>query len=152
MRGYLDDVESTQHAIQDGWLHTGDMGQLDGDGDLTIVQRRSDLIISGGENVYPAEVEAVLRQHPAVSECLVVGVDSAEWGQGVAALIVVQAPVDHRTLIDFVRARLAGYKVPRTVAIVDTLPLTASGKPDQAAARRVFTTQATQAGVGGVVA
>ncbi len=113
-------------------LHTGDMGYLDADGDLWIVQRRSDLIVSGGENVYPAEVEAVLRQHPAVAEACVVGVPDAEWGQRVAAMVVVdvgeETAVTPDTLIQYCRQHLAGYKIPRQIQFVDALPLTASGK------------------------
>ncbi len=113
-------------------LHTGDMGYLDDDGDLWIVQRRSDLIVSGGENVYPAEVEAVLRQHPAVAEACVVGVPDAEWGQRVAAMVVVdvgeETAVSPDTLIQYCRQHLAGYKIPRQIQFVDALPLTASGK------------------------
>lgn len=111
-------------------LHTGDMGYLDADGDLWIVQRRSDLILSGGENVYPAEVEAVLRQHPAVAEACVVGIPDAEWGQRVAAMVQVKPgqTVTETDLLAFCRQQLAGYKVPRHIQLVDALPLTASGK------------------------
>lgn len=111
-------------------IHTGDIGYLDADGDLWLVQRRSDLIVSGGENVYPAEVEAVLRQHTAVAEACVVGVPDAAWGQRVAAMIrpAPGAQVTEGALIDFCRQRLAGYKIPRQLQLVDTLPLTASGK------------------------
>ncbi|MEZ4647132.1 MAG: o-succinylbenzoate--CoA ligase, partial [Chloroflexota bacterium] len=103
------------------------------DGDLFLVQRRSDLIVSGGENVYPAEVEAVLRQHPAVAEACVVGVPDAEWGQRVVAMVQVQGSgvetaVTPDTLLQFCRQRLAGYKMPRHVYLTDALPLTASGK------------------------
>ena len=139
MRCYLDDDEATRRVLKDGWLHTGDMGYLDEDGDLFIVQRRSDLIVSGGENVYPAEVEGVLRQHPAVADCLVVGIDSAEWGQQVAALVVARLPVSERELNEFVRARIAAYKVPRVISFVDALPMTASGKPDRVVARTALT-------------
>ncbi|MCA9934119.1 MAG: AMP-binding protein [Ardenticatenaceae bacterium] len=111
-------------------IHTGDMGYLDDDGDLWIVQRRSDLIVTGGENVYPAEVEGVLRGHTAVTEACVVGIPDAEWGQRVAAMVQVQPgqTVTQTDLIAFCRQQLAGYKVPRLVQLVDALPLTASGK------------------------
>jgi O-succinylbenzoic acid--CoA ligase len=141
MRGYLDDDVSTARAIQDGWLHTGDIGKFDDEGDLFILQRRSDLIVSGGENVYPADVEAALRQHPSVVDCLVIGVDSAEWGQQVAALVVASTPLNERDLVDFARARIAGYKVPRMVRFVDALPLNASGKPDRKQAAAVFASE-----------
>ncbi len=111
-------------------LHTGDLGYLDADGDLFIVQRRSDLIVSGGENVYPAEVEAVLRKHTAVTEACVVGIPDAEWGQQVMAMVQVakNAPVSPGDLITFCREHLAGYKIPRHIQLVEQLPLTASGK------------------------
>jgi len=111
-------------------IHTGDIGYLDADGDLFLVQRRSDLIVSGGENVYPAEVEAVLRQHTAVTEACVVGVPNAEWGQHVAAMVQLQPgqTAAETDLFAFCRERLAGYKIPRHIQLVNTLPLTASGK------------------------
>src|SRR5690606_711768 len=121
-------------------LHTGDIGYLDEDGDLFVVQRRSDLIVSGGENVYPAEVEPVLRQHPAVSDVCVVGVENAEWGQQVAAAVVLKPGVlvDKDGLIVFCRERLAGYKLPRRILFVDALPQTASGKIQRAAVKDLF--------------
>lgn len=133
MQGYLDEPSATATALRDGWLYTGDLGFLDAEGDLHLVQRRSDLIVSGGENVYPAEVEAVLRRHPAVREVAVVGVPSAEWGQQVAAVIVAHAPVEPSELDAFCRQSLAGYKIPRRIIFVDALPLTASGKVDRVA-------------------
>lgn len=115
---------------QPATIATGDIGYLDADGDLWLVQRRSDLIVSGGENVYPAEVEAALRRHPAVVEACVVGVPDAEWGQRVAAMVQVRegTAVSPDELITFCREHLAGYKIPRRVQLVDALPLTASGK------------------------
>ena len=111
-------------------IHTGDLGYLDANGDLFLVQRRSDLIVSGGENVYPAEVEAVLRQHPQVVEACVVGIPDAEWGQRVVAMVQITPDdtVSAQDLIAFCRERLAGYKIPRYIELVAELPLTASGK------------------------
>jgi o-succinylbenzoate---CoA ligase len=111
-------------------LPTGDLGYLDEEGDLWVMQRRSDLIVSGGENVYPAEVEAVLRHHPAVENVCVVGVADAEWGQVVAAAVVVgeETAVSPTELAHFCRQHLAGYKVPRRWQILPALPHTASGK------------------------
>jgi len=130
MAGYYRNPEATARAIRDGWLHTGDLGYLDGEGDLFLVQRRSDLIVTGGENVYPAEVEAVLRSHPAVVEACVVGVADGEWGERVAAAVQLQpgAVMDEAGLLAFCRERLAGYKMPRQVRFVTELPQTASGK------------------------
>ncbi len=133
MHGYLNDPIATAHVIRDGWLYTGDLGFLDAEGDLHLVQRRSDLIVTGGENVYPAEVEAVLRKHPAVYDVVVVGVPSAEWGQQVAALVVPATSllIDVAALTAFCRQSLAGYKVPRLFRLAETLPQTASGKIDR---------------------
>jgi O-succinylbenzoic acid--CoA ligase len=111
-------------------FHTGDIGYLDDDGDLWIVQRRSDLIVSGGENVYPAEVEAVLKSHPAVANACVVGVPDVEWGQKVAAMVQLESTksLTVAELLAFCHDQLAHYKQPRLVKFVATLPLTASGK------------------------
>ncbi len=130
MRGYLDDPAASAAALRDGWLHTGDLGYLDEDGDLWLVQRRSDLIVSGGENVYPAEVEAALRRHPAVAEVCVVGLPHPEWGQQVAAGVQLRPgkAATPEGLIRFLSGRLAGYKIPRRIRILRALPRTASGK------------------------
>lgn len=130
MRGYYGDAQATAGALVDGELHTGDAGYLDADGDLWLVQRRSDVIVTGGENVYPAEVEQALREHPDVCDACVVGVPDAEWGQRVAAMVALEADaaLSEEALLAYCRQRLAGYKLPRRVALVEALPLTASGK------------------------
>ncbi|MEQ8674237.1 MAG: o-succinylbenzoate--CoA ligase [Aggregatilineales bacterium] len=130
MRGYYDQPEATAKVLHDGWLHTGDIGYFDSAGDLFIVQRRTDLIITGGENVYPAEVEAVLRTHPAIKEVSVVGVQDAEWGQRVAAAIILHEGQSSTSedIEAFSREHLAGYKIPRIIKFVEELPQTASGK------------------------
>jgi O-succinylbenzoic acid--CoA ligase len=140
MKGYFDDFNATVRVLRDGWLSTGDLGYLDSDGDLWVVQRRSDLIVSGGENIYPAEVEAVLRRHPAVSDACVVGIPDAEWGQKVAAAVMLHTghPITADALLTFSRETLAGFKVPRLVRFVDTLPMTASGKIQRDAVLRLF--------------
>lgn len=125
MRGYLGQPPTN------GTIHTGDIGYLDVDGDLWLVQRRTDLIISGGENVYPSEVENALREHPSVADACVVGIPDAEWGQRVVAMVALRdgAPLlTAADLIAFARQHLAGYKVPRSVTFVRQLPLTSSGK------------------------
>ena len=130
MAGYYNDPADTDVTLRDGRLHTGDVGYLDEDGDLWILDRRDDLIVSGGENVYPAEVEQVLREYPGVAAACVVGLPHPEWGQQVAAVVV---PVHGNVVTEselraFTRARLAGYKQPRALVFADELPLTASGK------------------------
>jgi O-succinylbenzoic acid--CoA ligase len=140
MRAYYNDPEATAKALRAGWLHTGDIGYLDEDGDLFILQRREDLIVSGGENIYPAEVEAALGKHPAVSAIVVFGQPDAKWGQRVAAVVErhegkATSPTE---LIAFAREHLAPYKIPRQIAFVDALPRTASCKIQRREARQIF--------------
>lgn len=135
--GYWDDKEATAAVMRDGLFHTGDLGYLDDEGYLYVVDRRVDLIVSGGENVYPAEVEAVLLQHDAVAEAGVVGVAHSEWGQVPVAVVVRKdgATVSGVELQTFCRDKLAGYKVPRYVHFAPSLPRTAAGKLRRSALR-----------------
>ncbi len=122
------------------WFQTGDLGYLDEDGDLFVVQRRSDLIVTGGENVYPAEVEQALEVHPDVAQAFVYGLPDEEWGQRVAALVVPGRP-DHigaGGLLAHLREKLAGYKLPHNIEFVKSLPLTTSGKIDRQRAALMF--------------
>ena len=130
MRGYLHDPEATARALRDGWLHTGDVGYLDDEGGLHVLDRRDDLIVSGGENVYPAEIEAVLLAHPAVEDAGVSGVADADLGARVVAWIVAApgAAADVKALQHHCRSRLAGYKQPREYRFVAALPRNAAGK------------------------
>jgi long-chain acyl-CoA synthetase len=131
MAGYFNRPEETAAAITaDGWLRTGDGGYLDGEGYLFLTDRIKDMIVSGGENVYPIEVEEALAQHPAVAHVAVIGVPDGRWGETVKALVVLRAgrAPSADELIAFVRDRLAGYKLPRSIVFVDDLPRTASGK------------------------
>lgn len=136
--GYFGAPQATAAAIRDGWLHTGDIGRLDTDGYLFVLDRRDDLIVSGGENVYPAEVEAALLGFPGVIEAAVVGVPSEKWGLTVAAALVVNAPVASHELESWARDRLAAYKIPRVIRFVDDLPKTASGKIQRRLVRAFF--------------
>jgi O-succinylbenzoic acid--CoA ligase len=146
MAGYDRDAAATTRVLQKGWLHTGDIGMLDEDGDLWVLQRRDDVIISGGENIYPAEVEAVLQAHPAVKQACVVGVEDQEWGQHVAAAIVLEIDqaISDSELIDSCRRQLAGYKLPKQVIILSQLPLTASGKVHRRAVSEIFADRKSQ--------
>lgn len=131
MAGYLDDPAATAAALKDGWLHTGDIGRLDDEGFLYVLDRRDDLIVSGGENVYPAEVEAALLGHPTVEEAAVIGSPDETWGYRVVAVVRFKAgqSATPYALIAHCRERLAGYKVPREVRVAEApLPRTASGK------------------------
>lgn len=130
MAGYLDDPEATREALRGGWLHTGDVGVLDADGRLTVVDRLKDLVLRGGFNVYPAEVEAVLVSHPAVRDAVVVGLPDPHYGEEVVAVVVLRdhASVDLAELDAFCRARLSRTKVPRLYAEVAAMPIGPSGK------------------------
>ncbi|MCC6640719.1 MAG: o-succinylbenzoate--CoA ligase [Deltaproteobacteria bacterium] len=130
MAGYLGLPEASAKALRGGWLHTGDIGVLGADGALRVLDRRSDLVVSGGENVYPAEVEAILAAHPGVAEAAVAGEPDPDLGQRVVAGVVLRegARTDAEALRAHCRAHLAGYKVPRRIALLDELPRTSSGK------------------------
>lgn len=134
MRGYYNNDNANSNTVQEGMLHTGDIGRVDADGDLWIIQRRSDLIISGGENIYPVEVENVLREHSAVEEVIVIGVEDPEWGQKVAAVVQLHDGyvVTEEELVRFCQEKLARYKQPRLFRFTTEWPLTASGKINRA--------------------
>ncbi|HEU6450429.1 MAG TPA: o-succinylbenzoate--CoA ligase [Gemmatimonadaceae bacterium] len=137
--GYWNRPDATASAFVDGWFRTGDFGMLDEDGYLYVLDRREDLIVTGGENVYPAEVEGVLLAHPSVAEAAVIGVADAEWGQRVVAVVRLADGADRAVVEEFqshCRASLAAYKVPREVRISgEALPRTASGKLRRGALR-----------------
>jgi O-succinylbenzoic acid--CoA ligase len=130
MPGYADRPGETSRALRAGWLHTGDLGYLDDEGDLYVVDRRDDLIISGGENVYPAEVEAVLREHPALEDSGVIGLPDPEWGQVVGAAVKLRpgSCASEDEVKAFCAGRLARYKIPARVWFVDALPRSPAGK------------------------
>jgi len=128
--GYVDRPEATAQAFQDGWFATGDIGYLDKDGYLYVLDRRADLIISGGENVYPAEIESVLLSHPGVEEAGVCGQADPQWGQVPVAFVVLKAgsAVSAGELLDYTAQKLARYKQPRAIHFTEQLPHTSSGK------------------------
>lgn len=125
--GYIGKYADRQ-VRQDGWFHTGDIGFLDDEGFLFVVDRRSDLIVSGGENIYPAEIEKVLLGHPAVREAGVCGMPDEKWGEVPAAFIVLAEEVPKEKLTEFLRKQLAGYKIPKHIHFVESLPRNASNK------------------------
>jgi malonyl-CoA/methylmalonyl-CoA synthetase len=126
--GYWHNEAATREVLADGWLHTGDIGEIGDDGTLAIRGRLKELIITGGFNVYPREVELVLEQHPLVAEVAVVGIPSERWGEEVTAFVVAREPVKPEELIAFARERLSTYKCPRVVRFIDVLPRNAMGK------------------------
>jgi fatty-acyl-CoA synthase len=130
MKGYWNRPDATAEAIRNGWFHTGDVGVMDDEGFLYIVDRKKDMIISGGENIYPAEVEDCIYTHPDVAEVAVIGVPDARWGEAVCAIVVPKsgtAPTE-QDIRDFTQGRLARYKQPHTVIFTDVLPRNPAGK------------------------
>ncbi len=137
MDGYWNDAAQTAAALQGGWLHTGDLAYQDPQGYFHICGRKKDMIISGGYNIYPKEIEDVLSEHPAVEMAAVIGVPDADWGESVKAIVQLRAHARATPdeLIAFVKERKGRVQSPKTVALVDRLPLTALGKPDKQALR-----------------
>lgn len=148
MKGYWGDPEGTAAAIRDGWMHSGDLATLDADGYCRIVGRIKDMLIRGGENVYPAEIEACLLAHPDVAQAQVFGVPDPRLGEEVAAWIVLRpgAAPDAEGLRAFCRGRIAGYKVPRHIRFVAGFPLTATGKPQKFRMREAMAAELGLAG------
>ncbi len=131
MNGYWGLPEATAATLmEDGWVRTGDAGYMDEDGYVYVRDRVKDMIVSGGENIYPAEVESAIYGHPAVAEVAVIAVPDDKWGEAVKAIIVLKpgAQADAKSIVDFTRTRIAGYKLPKTVDFVETLPRNGTGK------------------------
>ena len=138
--GYLDNPEATLLAFNRGWLRTGDGGHLDEEGFVFIADRIKDMIISGGENIYPAEVEEALFDHPAIAEIAVIGTPDPRWGEGVCAVVVPKpgASVDLEELREYAGQRIGRYKLPRRLELVDVLPRNATGKVLKTELRKVY--------------
>ena len=130
MKGYWRDEKLTAETIKDGWLRTGDLGYLDREGYVFLVDRKADMIVTGGENVYPSEIEEVLFQHPAVRECIIVSAPDNRWGERVVGVVVLNpgAVAKEADLISFCKSRLAGYKCPKAIEFWPDLPKTPIGK------------------------
>lgn len=128
MHGYWNRPEADTKALRDGWIHTGDIGLVDENGYVYICDRKNDMIISGGYNVYPAEVERALHSHPAVREAAVIGVPDAYWGESVKAFVVCDGDVTEDELIQWCKSEIASYKKPRFIEFVDELPKNSAGK------------------------
>jgi long-chain acyl-CoA synthetase len=138
MKGYFNRAEANAEAFRDGWFHTGDLARMDADGYLYIVDRKKDMVVTGGYNVYSKEVEQVLGQHPDIADAAVVGVPDALYGEAVAAFVQPRsgASVSAESVIEHCRAQLAGYKKPRHVVFVDSLPRNSLGKVLKSELRR----------------
>lgn len=131
--GYWDNSEATHAATRDGWLRTGDLASFDEDGVYTIVGRLKDMFISGGENIYPSEVESVLHAHPHIAEAAVIGIPDEKWGEVGLALVVLKSEMlsDEENILRFCRERLARYKIPKRIIFLDELPKTGANKVDK---------------------
>ncbi|WP_439813725.1 AMP-binding protein [Zavarzinia sp. CC-PAN008] len=153
MSGYLNKPEQTAETFSGGWLHTGDVAVKDPDGFLRIVDRKKDMIITGGFNVYPREVEDVLSSHPAVAQAAVIGVPHEKWGETVTACIVLRPgqSVEAAELISLVHAKKGSVQAPKTVHFIDAVPQTPVGKPDKKALRVRFGGTASAASAGSPV-
>jgi long-chain acyl-CoA synthetase len=130
MKGYWGRDDATQEAIRNGWFHSGDMAKVDEDGYFFIVDRKKDMIIRGGYNVYPREVEEVLYEHPAVREAAVLGIPHPDWGEEVGAAVALKEgeSITAQELRDYVKEQVASYKYPREIWFVDELPKGPTGK------------------------
>ncbi|MFD6511671.1 long-chain-fatty-acid--CoA ligase [Rhodococcus sp. NPDC060176] len=141
MLGYWNRPEETAEALRGGWLHTGDLAYMDDEGYIFIVDRAKDMIITGGENVYSAEVEDAVTNHPAVLRCAVIGLPDDQWGERVHAVVVLnpRLTATAEEIREHVKTQIAGYKAPRTVAFVEALTTTATGKTDKRSLRGLYT-------------
>ena len=130
MKGYYQSPKETAETLKDGWYHTGDLGYMDEDRYFYIVDRKKDMIITGGENVYSAEVENVLYMHPAIAEAAVIGVPHEKWVEAIKAVIVLKpgAKANEQEIIEFCKQNLASYKKPAYVEFVTEMPKTSMGK------------------------
>lgn len=130
MRGYWNDEAKTRQAVHGGWLKTGDMGYFDGEGFLYIVDRRNDMIVTGGENVFPTEVEGVLYEDPAIQEVAVFGIPDAKWVEAVVAAVVLKpgSQASSEQILRRLKEKVASYKCPKEIYIVEQLPKSAVGK------------------------
>jgi fatty-acyl-CoA synthase len=142
MQGYWNKPEQTAEALAGGWLHTGDIAREDERGFYTIVDRKKDMIVTGGFNVFPREVEDVMSTHPAVANVAVIGVPDERWGEAVKAVVVLRpdASAEADELIDLVKAAKGSIQAPKSVDFADEIPLSPLGKPDKKALRQRYWT------------
>jgi long-chain acyl-CoA synthetase len=138
MKEYFRDPDNTRKAMRDGWLRTGDVARMDEDGFIFIVGRSKEMILRGGENISPLEIEEVVARHPAVREAAAVGVPDRIWGETVGLCVVVREPVSAEALVDHCKAHLSAFKVPQRVVFVEELPRNAVGKITRNALRGAF--------------
>jgi long-chain acyl-CoA synthetase len=142
LKGYYKNPEATTQAFRNGWFHTGDVGYRDPDGFFFIVDRKSDMIIRGGENIYPREIDEVLYQHPAVAAAATIGIPDELYGEEVAAFVVLKygAKSGEEELISYCAERLADYKCPKSILIVKDIPKGPTGKLLKRELARIYST------------
>jgi fatty-acyl-CoA synthase len=130
MKGYYKDGKATREALRGGWLHTGDLACMDEEGFVYVVDRKKDMIVSGGENIYPREIEEVLYHHPKIQDVAVIGIPDPIWGESVMAFVVLKGgeKMKGEEVIEYCKHHLASYKKPRSVELVEDLPRNPSGK------------------------
>jgi acyl-CoA synthetase (AMP-forming)/AMP-acid ligase II len=130
MKGYWNRPQDTAATIKDGWLYTGDIGKMDQEGFLYILDRKKDMIISGGENIYPAEIEDYLLRHPKIADAGVIGYAHEKWGEAVKAVVVVKPgeTLTEKELIEWCQGKIGRFKIPKSVVFTDTIPRTPTGK------------------------
>jgi acyl-CoA synthetase (AMP-forming)/AMP-acid ligase II len=140
MQGYWRNPDATRAVLRDGWYDMGDIGYFDAEGFLFIVDRKTEMIISGGENIYPREVEEAILHHPAVADTAVIGIPDDRWGEAVLAFVVLRdgATADEPEIIEFCRTRIASYKKPRRIEFRDSLPRASTGKIDKIRLREPY--------------
>jgi fatty-acyl-CoA synthase len=140
MDGYRDNPELTRETFTDDWLHTGDVAVRDPGGFLRIINRTKDMIVTGGFNVYPREIEDILSEHPAVGQVAVIGVPDPKWGEAVMALIVLRLgqEVIPEDLVELVAKRKGSYQAPKRVEFIESIPQTPVGKPDKKVLRALY--------------
>lgn len=140
MKEYYKNPEATKETIRNGWVHSGDLGVMDADGFITLVDRRKDMIITGGENVYSKEAEDAIYEHPSVASAVIIGIPHRDWGETVMAVVTMKedAALTLKELREFLKPRIADYKIPRLLEIVAQLPMNVSGKVLKYELREMF--------------
>ena len=143
MKGYDQEPEATSKALAEGWLHTGDLGQMRADGYLTITGRAKDMIIRGGENVYPREIEEYLITHPKVAEVYVIGIPDDRLGEAVGAWIRLRQAATAEEITAFCKNKIAHFKIPQHIRFVDSFPTTVTGKVQKFKMREIEASERT---------
>jgi len=140
MKGYYKDEDKTREVMEGGWFRSGDLGYLDDEGEVRLIDRKKECINTGGEKVFPLEVEEIIHEHPKVEDVCIIGVPDEEWGSTIRAVVQPKEGenIEEQEIIEFCRDKLAGYKIPRSVVFVNELPLSPVGKVLRAKIREMY--------------